>query len=81
MLYNLAITEITWLVNVMSPHETYIATSSMDVKNVIPNKKNKIVDYLFLWKFDSLNKTLRNEKQRLPNWELSPDEKRKYYLK
>lgn len=66
---------------VMSPHETYIATSSMDVKNVIPNKKNKIVDYLFLWKFDSLNKTLRKEKQRLPNWELSPDEKRKYYLK
>lgn len=64
----------------MSPQQTYIATSSMDVKNEIPNKKNKLIDYLFLWKFNSLNKSLWNEKKRLPNWKLTPEEKRKYYL-
>ena len=64
----------------MSPQETFIATSSMDVKNIIPNKENELIDYLFLWKFDSLNKSLWNEKERLPYWRLSREEKQKYYL-
>lgn len=64
----------------MSPNKTYIITSSMDVRNVIPNEKNSLIDYLFLWKFNSLNKSLWKEKERLPNWELTPEEKRKYYL-
>jgi WD40 repeat protein len=64
----------------ISPQKTYIITSSMDVKNEIPNEKNKLIDYLFLWKFNSLNKSLWKEKERLPNWELTPEEKRKYYL-
>lgn len=64
----------------MSPKKTYILTSSMDVKNIIPNKKNKLIDILFLWKFNSLNKSLYDEKKRLPNWKLTPDEKRKYYI-
>lgn len=64
----------------MSPQKTYIATSSMDVQNKVPNKENRLVDYLFLWKFNSLNKSLRSEKSRLPKWKLSPEEKRKYYV-
>lgn len=64
----------------MSPQETFIATSSMDVQNIIPNKENRLIDYLFLWKFDSLNKSLSKEKVRLPNWRLSHEEKQKYYL-
>ena len=52
----------------------------MDVQNKVPNKENRIVDYLFLWKFNSLNKSLRSEKSRLPKWNLSLEEKRKYYF-
>lgn len=64
----------------LSPQLTYIATSSMNVQNEIPNQKNRLIDYLFLWKFNTLNKSLWTEKKRLPNWELTQEEKRKYYL-
>lgn len=64
----------------MSPQKKYIATSCMDIKNEIPNKKNRIIDYLFLWKYNSLNSSLSNEKRQIPNWKLTPKEKRRYYL-